>query len=272
MLAPSALERSALAPPLKWAGGKRWLLPYLVPLWQPYADRRLVEPFAGGLAVTLGLRPQRALCNDINPHLINFYRWIARGLKPWQIDVPLHYDAHTYSINRARFNALIAQGKHDNAETALLLYYLNRSGYNGLYRVSSSGRFNVPFGKHRSVQYRQDFSDYQREFANYTFTVGDFSKMKIERSDFIYADPPYDQVDFTSYARDGFTWDDQQRLAYWLADHRGPVIASNHATSRIMRLYRSLGFRTRILNAPRRISCTGDRRPAREMLAVRNLA
>ena len=61
-------------PPLKWAGGKRWQLPYLLPIWQPHAHRRLVEPFCGGLAVALGLRPSRALLNDANPHLINFYQ------------------------------------------------------------------------------------------------------------------------------------------------------------------------------------------------------
>ena len=62
-----------LKPPLKWAGGKRWLLPHLMPLWAPYQDKRLVEPLCGGLAVTLGLMPQSALLNDINSHLINYF-------------------------------------------------------------------------------------------------------------------------------------------------------------------------------------------------------
>ncbi len=68
-------------PPLKWAGGKRWQVPYLRPLWQPHARRRLVEPFCGGLAVALGLRPERALLNDTNPHVIDFYGWLQRGLR-----------------------------------------------------------------------------------------------------------------------------------------------------------------------------------------------
>jgi DNA adenine methylase len=66
------LEATNLKPPLKWAGGKRWLVPHLRPLWEPFANRRLVEPFCGGLAVALGLMPDRALLNDRNPHLINF--------------------------------------------------------------------------------------------------------------------------------------------------------------------------------------------------------
>ena len=70
-----------LLPPLKWAGGKRWQLPLLRPFWEPHRHRRLVEPFCGGLAVALGLRPVRALLNDANPHLISFYRWLQRGLR-----------------------------------------------------------------------------------------------------------------------------------------------------------------------------------------------
>src|SRR5713101_6014301 len=69
-----------LRPPLKWAGGKRWLVPLLRPLWEPYRERRLVEPLCGGLAVALGLMPARALVNDISPHTTNFYRHLKRGL------------------------------------------------------------------------------------------------------------------------------------------------------------------------------------------------
>src|SRR4029453_18654542 len=78
--------RVSMAPPLKWAGGKRWQVPRPAPLWRAHPHRRLVEPFCGGLAVTLGLMPDRALLNDINPHLINFYAWLKRGLC---IEMPL---------------------------------------------------------------------------------------------------------------------------------------------------------------------------------------
>ena len=67
-------------PPLKWAGGKRWQVQHILPFWRAADNRRLVEPFAGGLAVTLSLLPRRALLNDVNPHLINFYTWLKRGL------------------------------------------------------------------------------------------------------------------------------------------------------------------------------------------------
>jgi DNA adenine methylase len=78
-------------------------------------------------------------------------------------------------------------------------------------------------------------------------------------------------VEFTHYAKEGFAWADQVRLAEWLAAHPGPVVLSNQATPRIVELYEGLGFDLRFLNAPRMISCTGDRTPAREVLAVKNI-
>jgi DNA adenine methylase len=92
----------------------------------------------------------------------------------------------------------------------------------------------------------------------------------VGRTDFVYADPPYD-VEFTQYSRHRFSWEDQERTARFVARHRGPAILVNQATTRIVRLYRGLGFAVSFLQAPRRISCTGDRRPAREVLATRNL-
>ena len=70
--------REPVRPPLKWAGGKRWQIPHLEPYWKGNENRRLVEPFCGGLAVTTGLMPDRALLNDINPHVVNFYRWLKK--------------------------------------------------------------------------------------------------------------------------------------------------------------------------------------------------
>jgi DNA adenine methylase len=226
-----------------------------------------VEPFCGGLAVTLGVRPERALLNDANSHLINFYRWLARGLT---IDVPLQNDAGVFYANRTRFNQLLASGSGDTPEAAALFYYLNRTGYNGLCRFNRSGGFNVPFGRYKRIGYVRDFCAYGETFARWTFTAGDFEGVGLEPGDFVYADPPYD-VEFTQYAQGGFSWDDQERTARWLAHHTGPVVLVNQATPRIVSLYRSLGYTLRYLDAPRRINCTGDRTPAREVFALRNL-
>lgn len=259
-------EPAALSPPLKWAGGKRWQLPHLRPLWAIHSDKRLVEPFCGGLAVALGLMPRRALLNDINPHVINFYRWLKRGLKT---SMAMANAKPRYYAGRSRFNQILLDERAETAEAAALFYYLNRTGYNGLCRFNKSGRFNVPFGRYKRITYRRDFLAYADVFRDWNFTTVPFDALPLEPDDFIYADPPYD-VEFTQYARGGFGWDEQVRTAEWLATHPGPVVLSNQATPRIRDLYRSLGYRLAFLNAPRRISCTGDRTPAVEVLAMRN--
>jgi len=265
---PDSLSTALLKPPLKWAGGKRWLLPQLLPLWTPHAACRLVEPFCGGLAIALGFNPAQALLNDINPHLINFYQQLQQGMR---IKIPLHNDSDHYYAQRLEFNRLATSTQNRSrysAKTAALFYYLNRTGYNGLCRFNSQGGFNVPFGRYKQINYCQDFQAYQSVLENWQFCSGDFSQLALQTTDFIYADPPYD-VPFRQYAKEGFEWADQVRLAHWLAAHPGKVIASNQATPRIMELYRDLGFDLKQLQAPRRINCTGDRSPASEMLALR---
>jgi Site-specific DNA methylase len=98
---------SRAKPPLKWAGGKRWLVPHLLPMWQRHIHRRLVEPLCGGLAVTLGLMPEKALLNDINPHVINFFKWLKTGLI---IDIPMENNKELYYKHREEFNQLIERG------------------------------------------------------------------------------------------------------------------------------------------------------------------
>lgn len=256
-----------MRPPLKWAGGKRWQVPHLIPLWSPHSHRRLVEPFCGGLSVALGLSPERALLNDANAHLISFYQWLQRGLT---LDLKLANNERVFYAHRKRFNALLASGEHETAEAAGLFYYLNRTGYNGLCRFNSRGEFNVPFGRYKTIGYMSDFNGYRHVLGNWKFVSGDFEHIAIDRGDFIYADPPYDMT-FAHYSTGGFSWDDQVRVAEWLSKHRGPVVLVNQATQRIDRLYRKLGFTIAELMAPRRISCTGDRAPAREVIATRNL-
>jgi DNA adenine methylase len=258
---------NSLNPPLKWAGGKRWQLPHLREYWDRESHRRLVEPFCGGLAVTLGLMPQRALLNDINPHLINFYSWLQRGLK---ISIEMAYDEALFYRHRSRFNEVLRKGKPAQKEAASLFYYLNRTAYNGLCRFNRQGEFNVPFGKYSDVKYKRDFTAYRLAFSTWEFSKAPFCQVSLKPDDFVYADPPYD-VEFTQYSKEGFGWNDQVRTAEMLASHKGPVILSNQATRRILKLYRDLGYRLIKLDAPRRISCTGDRSVAKEVLALRNL-
>jgi DNA adenine methylase len=174
-----------------------------------------------------------------------------------------------YYEHRNRFNELLNEGCETSAEAAALFYYLNRTGYNGLCRFNQKGGFNVPFGRYKSISYTLDFTPYRDIFVDWDFVNRDFERLAIERNDLIYADPPYD-VQFRQYAKGGFGWEEQVRAAEWLAGHPGPVVLSNQATDRIVALYKRLGFTLKFLQAPRMISCTGDRTPAREVLATRN--
>ena len=256
-----------LKPPLKWAGGKRWLVPVLAALYAPYRRRRLVEPFCGGLAVALGLQPRRALLNCANPPVVNFYRELQRGL---HMTTVMKNERGWYESLRERFNHLVTREEGESAEAAALFYYLNRTGFNGLCRFNRRGEFNVPFGRYASIRYQHDLRHYREALAGWQFQSGDFGAVRPGRNDFIYADPPYD-VEFRQYAALGFEWRDQVRLVEWLKRHPGPVVLSNQATERVLALYAEAGFTLHVLDAPRMISCNGDRTPAREVLALRNL-
>jgi DNA adenine methylase len=254
-----------LKPPLKWAGGKRWLVPHLAPIWNEHSHRRYVEPFCGGLAVVLGLQPARALLNDVNPHLINFYRHLQNGMQP---QIEMRNNEQLFYRHRERFNCLIQNGGAKSREAAELFYYLNRTCFNGLCRFNKGGEFNVPFGTYTTINYATDLGEYAEAFKQWEFTSLDVEAVGIEATDFIYADPPYD-AEFTTYSPGGFSWEDQKRTAELLAKHPGPVVISNQATERIVELYEGLGFELSYLAGPRRISCTGDRTAAREVLAIK---
>ncbi|MEP7291730.1 MAG: Dam family site-specific DNA-(adenine-N6)-methyltransferase [Chloroflexota bacterium] len=256
-----------LKPPLKWAGGKRWLVAHLRPLWENYQPRRYVEPFCGGLALPLAFAPRHSLLNDTNPHLINFYHWLQRGLKT---EIDMRNDRDLYYHTRASFNQRVRDDAADAKSAAEMFYYLNHTCFNGLCRFNRKGEFNVPFGSYRTINYAHDFYDYRDTLQRWTFSTGDFEDITLHPDDFIYADPPYD-VEFVSYSKQGFSWDDQVRLAHWLAEHPGPVVLSNQATERVVQLFGKLGFTLRFLDAPRRISCNGNRTPAKEVLAFRNI-
>jgi DNA adenine methylase len=271
------ISSSKREPPLKWAGGKRWLVPRLRDLIGDHlAYRRLVVPFCGGLGDVLGLWPQAALLNDTNEHLINFYRWWQRGLDASDKSI-FTEDENIYAINKENFNELIRTGQTQTREAAELFYYLLRTCFNGLCRFNGSGEYNVGFGKRsKPVDYQAWLTGYNIP-ARWEFSCGDFScfftpeySQENGVPEIILCDPPYDGT-FTDYSRGGFHWSDQERLIDWLAPHRGPIIICNAATDRIIDLYGGAGYTVEVIMAPRRISCTGDRTAAREVLAYKNL-
>lgn len=255
-------------PILKWAGGKRWILPYLVPLIKGIPFTRLVEPFCGGMAVGLGLQPAAALMNDINPHLINFYRWVAQTGLP--IDMPFVNQKVEYYQSRERFNQLAANPQGSKGrEAAQLLYYLNRSGFKGLMRWNQNNQFNVPYGEYRRIEYAEDFLEYQPLLQGWEFSCVDFAALEVRQGDLVYCDSPYDGVEFTQYRGHRFTWKDQERLADWVSGLPCPVILSNEATPRILELYKAKGFTCYQLQHRRKIVVRGKHPTVQEVLAVK---
>jgi DNA adenine methylase len=138
-------------------------------------QRRYVEPFCGGLAVVLALQPKQALLNDVNPHLINFYRHVQNGLR-----MRVRCET-TRSFSIAIASASIVdstrQGAHE--EGAQLFYYLNRTCFNGLCRFNKGGDFNVPFGTYKAINYARDFSSYCRVFRQWEFSNVDVEALPV---------------------------------------------------------------------------------------------
>lgn len=260
-------EQSIKSPALKWAGGKSWLLPRLLEIYQPHRHRTLVEPFVGSMAVALGLRPERAKLSDVNVHLVNFHERL-KDERPFVLE--MDNTETLYYAYRECFNELNKTTARYTRTAAELFYYLNRTGFNGLCRFNRRGDFNVPYGQYAAITYRRDFSSYANVLRNWEIYCCDFVSANNERGDFVYLDPPYDDT-FADYSAGGFAWRQQVYLATYFAAHDGPVVASNQATVRVLELYRKLGYNVETLPAPRMISSDGNREPAMEMLATKNV-
>ena len=259
--------------PLKWAGGKRWIVPMLKEYYQAAIrtdrDIRLVEPFCGGLSVTLGLEPIRALAGDKLVPLVNFWCHVKAGLG-FNIDKWQRTEIEYYRV-RERFNK-ISETKSE--ESAILFYYLNRAGFNGLCRFNAKGGFNVPWGGGKTNKLIP-LGDYRTALARVEFTCRDFRSTlaRCSANDFIYADPPYD-TEFTAYGPGGFSWGDQRDLVRILADAPCSVVISNQATERIVKCCLDSGFALHYRDVRRCIRSyttkggkTADRK-AREIVAI----
>jgi DNA adenine methylase len=270
---PSREARRAW-PFLKWVGGKTSLLSVLLD-HVPAQFGRYHEPFVGGGALFFALAPRRACLSDSNAELIHAYTMVRDRAAAVLDALSLHvYERGHFEAVRARDPLSLGA-----AERAARFIYLNKTCFNGLWRVNRAGRFNVPFGRYRNPL----FCDRDTlERASAVLRAADLScarfELSLERArpgDFVYLDPPYDPVsktaNFTSYTPDAFTWDDQQRLAEACMhlDRRGVAfLLSNSATPRIRKLYR--GFEQHVVRAPRHISCKADGRGAVDEVLVSN--
>jgi DNA adenine methylase len=271
---PPGAEPGPATPFLKWAGGKTSLLPELMK-HVPTRLRRYHEPFVGGGAMFFAVAPRRAVLSDANGELIHCWKQVRD-------DVHGVLDAlsvHVY--DRARFEAVRALDpvRLPPAERAARFIYLNKTCFNGLWRVNRAGRFNVPFGRYKNPTFHDPGLLLRASCALRGVQIlrGQFevALRRAEPGEFVYLDPPYDPVSetssFTSYTRNAFTWADQERLAAECAalDGRGVrFLLSNSATPRVRALYR--GFEQRVVRAPRHISCKGGGRGYVDELLVFN--
>lgn len=258
--------------PLKWVGGKGWLVPRLKGLYAPHRTRVFVDLFVGGGSVPFGLLPRKAILNDINPYLINFYHWLRLGLKLTYVNPECNKER--FLQYRARLNELYYQGKLRTKESAELFYWLNRYSFGGRMFLNADGTIRTSFGNCVRVgKVKQDLSAYALYMRNWTIYHGDFRQVPIPDGAFVYADPPYYNVETDEYTPTGTAWQDQVDLVKLLANHNGPVVASNQATKEVLQLYGDHGFKVQVLTIPRRLSMGSRNSKAYipEMLATKNL-
>jgi DNA adenine methylase len=264
-------------PFLKWAGGKGQLLEQFRPLL-PEIRGRYFEPFAGSAAVFFALRPRHAMLADVNRELIDCYRAVQGDVERVIDALASHeYDeAHYYRVRGLDPEELALP------ERAARTIFLNKTGYNGLYRVNKKGRFNVPFGRYTKPGFSQPDSlnnlrACARALRGVTLEVRDFAGVvrRARGGDFVYFDPPYvpasRTADFTSYVAGGFGLEEQRRLAEVfgeLARKGVKAMLSNSDTPAVRELYR--GFRVDTVYASRSINSRADKRGKVGEVVVRN--
>jgi DNA adenine methylase len=205
-------------PFLKWAGGKQQLMESILAK-KPASFSRFVEPMVGGGAVLFSLAPERALINDLNEELISAYLQVKES--PAEVHeqlMLLAQDSETYYRLR-RSDRDEGLNTWPAAKRAARTIYLNKLGYNGLYRVNSSGQFNVPYSKRSNVRFElSEILESSRILANCEITNGTYLDVleRLDENDWVYFDPPYlpitETSKFTEYTSGGFHWDDHVRL------------------------------------------------------------
>ncbi len=269
-----------IAPFLKWAGGKRQLLP-AIKNHIPKRFSTYIEPFVGAGAMLFSLQPQKAVINDFNTQLINVYRVIRDDPEALIDDLKKHKNEPEYfykirSLDRnSQFHQL------SEVEKASRIMYLNKTCYNGLFRVNSSGEFNAPFGKYINPNIVNEptiraVSAYLKK-NSIQILDGDFAEAlkEIDRDSFVYFDPPYHPVsessNFTGYVQGGFNKTEQERLKYTcdkLNKQGIKFLLSNSSTEFIRTLYSD--FIQVYVKAKRSVNSVANKRGAIDELLIKN--
>lgn len=272
-------------PFLKWAGGKSQLLPELTQRL-PSHFNRYHEPFVGGGALFFhlwngGWLRAGAVLSDFNPELIDCYRAVRDEVEELiaalQVLKP-HFNDREFFHEIRSWDRRTGFAERPLVERAARTIFLNRTCYNGLYRLNNKGQFNAPFGNYKNplIVDPENMREVSRALRNVDLLVGDFADV-LERArpgDFVYFDPPYVPVSatasFTSYTHKGFGEAEQHRLAQVFADlasHSCYVMLSNSYTAMTAQLYRPALSHDKVL-ASRKINCDGKKRGVVEELIV----
>lgn len=273
-------ENKSIAPFVKWVGGKRQLITHIAKL-MPKKFTHYYEPFVGGGAVLFGLQPKKAVINDVNSELINVYSTIKNNLEELILDLQTHKNEADYFYEIRARDRVKNYAELSNIQRASRVIYLNKTCFNGLYRVNSKGKFNTPFGKYKNPNIVNEVV--LRAVSSYlnsndiTLLSQDFNTIftDIPVETFVYFDPPYDPVskssNFTSYNQKGFKETDQIRLRNLcneLNEQGVKFLLSNSATPFIEDLYQD--YNIHYVEAKRAINSNGQKRGAVKEVLIRN--
>jgi len=264
-------ESVSARPFMKWAGGKTQLLPKILNRF-PAQFNRYHEPFVGGGAVYFNLQPKQATLSDVNPDLVGAYEALRDDVDGVIEALKAHRseEAYFYSVREQVVEEL------STTEAAARIIFLNRTCFNGLYRVNRKGKFNVPFGRYSNptICNEENLKRVSAALKNVRIMHQSVFQMgrRVRRGDLVYFDPPYDPISktasFTAYAKGGFGDAEQEQLAEMFArfaDRGVHCVLSNSDTPFIRRLYKD--FKIETVYARRAINSRADRRgPVGEVL------
>lgn len=277
------MKTSSITPVVKWVGGKRQLLPEIRPLI-PHEFTQYAELFVGGGALLFDLKPEKAIINDLNKDLIETYEVIRDSLDELLAELKKFKNtSECYYRVREQDRDLKVFSKLTKVQRAARLLFLNKTCFNGLYRVNQAGEFNTPFGAYKNPNFVNE--DNLRAVSAY-FSEADITLMSVDYAEaatqlpagaFVYLDPPYDPVaptsNFTGYQSNGFNRDNQRELKE-LCDRLNAkgikFLLSNSATPFIQELYSD--YTITIVEARRSVNADARKRGAVEEVLVRNYA
>lgn len=273
------MKNSSLAPFIKWAGGKRQLLPKIKER-MPEKYNKYYEPFIGGGAVLFELQPEKAVINDINKALVNTYKRIQKESCEFleqvnHLDEEMWEDGKSYFYSiREYYNDKLMKEEFD-IELAALFVFLNKHCFNGLYRVNGKGLFNVPYNNSRKKSVDEDSIKAVSEYLkNVNIMEGDFERACEDAGagDFVFIDSPYvplNPTSFEAYTKEGFDVESHKRLADLFDNltRRGCYcMLTNHNTKFIREMYGNKDYRIDVVSAKRMINADASKRVGEEVI------